>query len=560
MNNDNILVNTFVRNRSETAFASLVTRHYRLVYSVCRREGCDSAMAEDVTQVVFLILSQKAKTIHNANSLSTWLFQTARLASRNALRHEQNLRKREETAMNNESNDLNNPEAIWTSISPVLHDAIQSLADRDKDIVLRRYYDDMSYREIANIQRITEDAARQRVLRAIEKLRRYLHRHGVEISASVLAVLMAENCLHSPSNALAENIIQSTVNPIANLHNPVLHSTLKALLIARLKIAAVYTVSILAGVGGLVGLSNAAQYREIPIRNTSIVSWTGPAHPTAGYLLQIWQNDADNIKRDLVSYHIDGSSKVHSSIGPISLSAASKTWTIDHDNNRFRYYTNPMIYAYDGNLFRLRQLRSDGKSAAFDNLFVGANQKSQAIQASYLYMRHMIDGPLNFEEFYTKPPCVVSNVSIIDVYKRYAAFLNVQEVKKDGKLSYCLTMPASKIYSLMPNNSMLIPVKIWFGSEIDGTIVPYRFEFEIVGVKTIYSNNTKVRISADYTGFIKIDRSSIPSGWIVQSSTSDLKPIGTEHTVLHFSRVGANHDDKLYTIPLDEKKMLILHD
>ena len=62
--NDMDLVREFARSNSEAAFAELARRHINLVYSVALRFTGQPEDAQDVTQVVFIILSQKAPKLH----------------------------------------------------------------------------------------------------------------------------------------------------------------------------------------------------------------------------------------------------------------------------------------------------------------------------------------------------------------------------------------------------------------------------------------------------------------------------------------------------------------
>ncbi len=67
------LLQQFIGDRDETAFAAIVNRHGNMVLGVCRSVLQDHHDAEDAFQAVFLVLARQAHTIRKQMSLSSWL-------------------------------------------------------------------------------------------------------------------------------------------------------------------------------------------------------------------------------------------------------------------------------------------------------------------------------------------------------------------------------------------------------------------------------------------------------------------------------------------------------
>ncbi len=77
------LLQRFVRERDESAFAALMDRHGPMVLGVCERMIGDAHAAEDAFQAAFLVLVRKAHTIGNREAIGPWLYRVAfRLALR----------------------------------------------------------------------------------------------------------------------------------------------------------------------------------------------------------------------------------------------------------------------------------------------------------------------------------------------------------------------------------------------------------------------------------------------------------------------------------------------
>src|SRR5262249_20013083 len=74
---DHQLLERFLRDRDEAAFAAVVQRHGPLVLSVSRQVLRDEHGVEDVFQAAFLVLARKATSIRRTQALASWLYRVA---------------------------------------------------------------------------------------------------------------------------------------------------------------------------------------------------------------------------------------------------------------------------------------------------------------------------------------------------------------------------------------------------------------------------------------------------------------------------------------------------
>ena len=200
---DIALLRDYVENGSEAAFAMLVGRHVDRVYSVALRHAGNPHQAEEITQAVFVILAKKARGLRQGVILEGWLYQTARLTAVTQIRSEIRRARREQKASMQTIPEENENDA-WSPIVPLLDGALAGLNETDRNAVVLRFFYGKSLREIGTVLGASEDSARMRINRALEKLREYFLRRGVVSTAAVIAGAMSANSVQAAPVALAK--------------------------------------------------------------------------------------------------------------------------------------------------------------------------------------------------------------------------------------------------------------------------------------------------------------------------------------------------------------------
>jgi len=206
MSDDAELLRRYANENSEPAFAELVQRHLGLVYHAALRQvGGDAHRAQDVAQTVFTDLARKAEALARRPVLAGWLYTSTRYAAAQVVRSERRRRVREQEAhtMNENLSDPT-PAADWEHMRPVIDDALQALNERDREAVLLRFFENRPFAEVGARMAASEDAARVRVDRALEKMRAELARRGVTSTTAALALALAgQSAVAAPAGLAA---------------------------------------------------------------------------------------------------------------------------------------------------------------------------------------------------------------------------------------------------------------------------------------------------------------------------------------------------------------------
>ena len=187
---DSQLLEEYVSRNSETAFQSLVNRYLNLVRSTALRQVRNAPLAEEVAQAVFILLARKAALLRQSKNLvlGGWLYRTTCFVAARAARGEMRRQRREQEAF--QMQQLSSADETWRRSRPC---STKASNNSIHPTATPSSCDSFKANPAVGRRRlgISEDAAKKRVSRSLEKLRAFFIRRGFTISTAVLATALA---------------------------------------------------------------------------------------------------------------------------------------------------------------------------------------------------------------------------------------------------------------------------------------------------------------------------------------------------------------------------------
>ena len=197
---DRQLLEDFSVRRDEAAFAALVARDGPMVLRVCRRVLNHEQDAEDAFQATFLVLVQNSKAIRKREALAPWLhgvaYRTAMKAKRSAAR------RRKHEAERGAWTGKSTAPATWDDVQAILDEEIQRLPAAFRVAFVLCVLEGKSGAEAALELGIQPGTVSSRLTRARQRLQQRLARRGIELSALLAGLAVAENSLSAGACAL----------------------------------------------------------------------------------------------------------------------------------------------------------------------------------------------------------------------------------------------------------------------------------------------------------------------------------------------------------------------
>jgi RNA polymerase sigma factor (sigma-70 family) len=259
--NDAELLERFVVDRDEMAFAELVERHGPMVLGVCRRVTGDAHDADDAYQATFLVLVRRAAAVWPRDQVGNWLhgvaFRTAVEARKRSERRR--LRERPTDPLPHPAVDPPAPQD-WR---PIFDQELRQLPAKYRIAVIICELEGRSRREAARHLGVAEGTLSSRLAAARRLLGERLARRGVAPAVALLAAALAREA-DAANPIFSQSISQNAIE--------IMEGVLKVMTMNKLKAWAVVLVALVATAGGGTMLASGFGAGPEPPRNPEVPS------------------------------------------------------------------------------------------------------------------------------------------------------------------------------------------------------------------------------------------------------------------------------------------------
>ncbi|QQU03254.1 RNA polymerase sigma factor [Myroides odoratus] len=172
---DEELVQFIIHNGNTSLFGILYDRYGQKVYQKCLGFAESRDAAEDLTQDVFVKLYLNLKSFRGEAKFSTWLYSftynhCVNYSKSILKRQRDNVELREEAMYVSTADEEVTDEEIFSLTVEKLQEALGLIDPEDKIVLLMKYQDDKSIREIAQLLELGESAVKMRLHRAKKKI------------------------------------------------------------------------------------------------------------------------------------------------------------------------------------------------------------------------------------------------------------------------------------------------------------------------------------------------------------------------------------------------------
>lgn len=172
---DEELVEKIIKKNDTHLFAILYDRYAGIVYNKCYGFSKNKEEAQDLTHDVFVRLFVKLRTFKGRSKFSTWLYSftynfCVNYVQRNSAKKQEKVTVVTDVIKDEDVDNEIDDASLFELKSEKLAKALTIIDPSDKMILLMKYQDDMSIKEIKEVLELGESAVKMRLKRAKEKV------------------------------------------------------------------------------------------------------------------------------------------------------------------------------------------------------------------------------------------------------------------------------------------------------------------------------------------------------------------------------------------------------
>ena len=156
------------------ALGVLYSRHHERIHSLCYRLIGDTGATEDLVQESFLRVLKYARSFEGASRFTTWLYRlVSNLCLDHMARQAGEERRRQRLALNVEP-QADHPQEEGDERLDLVRRALYRLSPKKREVLVLSRYENLKYKEIAEILGISVDSVKARAHRAMRDLRQII--------------------------------------------------------------------------------------------------------------------------------------------------------------------------------------------------------------------------------------------------------------------------------------------------------------------------------------------------------------------------------------------------
>ncbi|MFQ5650271.1 MAG: RNA polymerase sigma factor [bacterium] len=167
-----------LRLDDEKALETLFTRHHHFLYDYCLKLARSEELAKDCIQEVFIYIWKKRKDIASVSSVKAYLLSSVRRHYLSMLEKNRKLKNRHQSLATGEDLYAFSPEDLVVlqehreEKKELLQNAMSEIPARMREALYLRTFDELSYKEIAEVMQVSPQVAYNYVSEAFQRLKK----------------------------------------------------------------------------------------------------------------------------------------------------------------------------------------------------------------------------------------------------------------------------------------------------------------------------------------------------------------------------------------------------